>query len=133
MDSKRLLIRLVSLIVFIFLLNFLALKFYWYSSIWYFDTIMHFLGGLWLGLVSIYLFPFAFRENLLKPVCQVLLVVLFVGAGWEIFEILVDRFITQNSFNILDSTSDVFFDLAGGLFAIFYFLKRITYVQENIV
>ena len=133
MNSKRFLIRLVSLIIFIFLLNFLALKFYWYSSIWYFDMIMHFLGGLWLGLISIYLFSPTFRESFLESTFKVLLAVLFIGAGWEVFEILIDVFITKNSLNILDSTSDIFFDLAGGLSAIFYFLKCTTHVKENVI
>ena len=53
--------------------------------------------------------------------------VFLIGFFWEIFEILVDKSITQDSFNILDTTSDMFFDLAGGGLSIIYFLKRIVY------
>ena len=129
MDSKKLLTRITLLIFFIFLLNYLATEFHWYSSIWYFDIPMHFLGGFWLGLVAIYLF--SLKDFSFKSILKIFFIVLLVGAGWEVFEILIDKFITQNSFNFLDTASDIFFDFAGGLFAIFYFFKSIMPVKEN--
>src|SRR3989344_6115892 len=54
MDRKKFFKRIVYLIFFIFIVHFFANKFYWYSSIWYFDIIMHFLGGLWVGLFFIW-------------------------------------------------------------------------------
>ncbi len=105
------------------------MKFYWYSSIWYLDMPMHFLGGVWIGLFSVYLFPP--KEDSLKSILKILFIVLFIGISWEIFEILVDKFITQNSFNPLDTASDLFFDFAGGLFAIFYYFKRIISIKGN--
>ncbi len=133
MNPKKFLIRLALLIFFIFLLNYLATKFYWYSSVWYLDMLMHFLGGFWLGLVSIYLFPSLFKVNPLRSILKIFFIVLFIGIGWEIFEILIDKFITQNSFNLLDTASDIFFDVAGGLVAVFYFFRQIIPIQENTV
>ena len=60
-----------------------------------------------------------------------LVVVLIIGLGWEMFEISINKFITQKSFNLVDSVSDIFFDLAGGLFAIFYFLKHIMSINKT--
>lgn len=118
MERKNLLKRLALLILFIFAVNFLANKFFWYSSIWYLDMIMHFLGGLWVGLFAFYIFA---PENIFpRLILKILLFVLFVGIGWEVYEILVDKVVTQNSFNILDTSSDLFFDLSGGLYAILY-------------
>jgi hypothetical protein len=131
MDSEKLLMRLISLILLIFLLNFLAMKFYWYLSIWYFDMPMHFLGGIWLGLASIYFFPL--KDNSLKSIFKIFFIVLLVGVGWEVFEILVNKFTVQDPFNFLDTVSDICFDLAGGLFAIFYFIKKVMFVEENAV
>jgi hypothetical protein len=125
MNRKKLLIRLASLIIFIFVANYAAMKFYWYSSIWYFDMPMHFLGGFWVGLASIYVF--SLKEFNLKFIFKVLICVFLVGFFWEIFEILVDKSITQNPFNALDTFSDMFFDLAGGGVSIIYFFKRIVY------
>jgi len=93
--------------------------------------IMHVLGGIWLGLASIYLFPL--KEDSFKFIFKIFLIILLVGVGWEIFEILVDKVITQNSFNTLDTLSDIFFDLSGGCFAILYFLKRTMPIKGNTV
>lgn len=131
MDSKKLLIRLLSLIFLIFLLNYLAMRFYWYSSIWYFDMPMHFLGGLWLGLALIWFFKI--KDISLKSIFYLILGVLLIGVLWEVFEIIIDKIITGNLFNTLDTISDIFFDLAGGTFAIFYFIKRIMFIKETTV
>ncbi|PIP69199.1 hypothetical protein CO033_01090 [Candidatus Nomurabacteria bacterium CG_4_9_14_0_2_um_filter_32_10] len=129
MDSKKLLIRLILIIFLIFLLNYLAMEFYWYSSIWYLDMPMHFLGGFWLGLIVIYLF--FLKDDVFKSIFKILFFVSSIGIGWEIFEIVVNNYVTQNYFNYLDTISDIFFDLSGGLFAILYFLKNIVSVKEN--
>lgn len=92
---------------------------------------MHFLGGFWLGLASIYLF--SIKENSLKSILKILFIVLLIGIGWEVFEIYIDKFITQNSFDFLDTISDLLFDLLGGLSAILYFKKRIILLEENTV
>lgn len=124
-DRKKLLIRLASIIIFIFAINYIAMKFYWYSSIWYFDMPMHFLGGFWVGLACIYIF--SLKDFNFKFILKVLICVFLIGFFWEIFEILVDKSITQNLFNTLDTLSDMFFDLAGGSVSIIYFFKRIVY------
>lgn len=131
MDFKKLLVRLASLIFFIFLLNYLAMKFHWYSSIWYLDMPMHFLGGVWLGLIFIWFFRL--KEIDIKIILEIIFCVLFVGILWEYFEYIVNIYTTQNNFNILDTTSDILFDLSGGLFSIFYFLRYIMYIKENTI
>lgn len=129
MEQRRFLIRLILIIFFIFILNYLAMEFYWYTSMWYLDMIMHFLGGFWIGLSSIYFLSIKdlSRNNILK----VLLLVFFIGIGWEIFEIQVSNFITNNSFNVLDTLSDLFFDISGGIFSFLYFSKKIMLINEN--
>lgn len=92
---------------------------------------MHFLGGLWLGLAFFWLF--SFKELSLKLILKVILGILLIGIFWEIFEILVNKTIAQNPFNILDAVSDIYFDLAGGIFAILYFLKRIMFKQKSAI
>ena len=125
MDRKKLLTYLAFLIFFIFAVNYAAMKFYWYFSIWYFDMPMHFLGGFWLGLALIWLF--SVKELSFKIIFKIILGVFFIGILWELFEISIDKTITQNPFNILDTISDMCFDLAGGALSIIYFFKRIVY------
>ena len=122
MERKRLFHTLAWLIIFIFLANAAANKFYWYSSIWYFDIIMHFFGGFWVGIFALYLGNNPQISS--KLVWRILLTVLMIGLGWEIFEIIVDKVISRNAFNLLDSSADIFFDSAGGAAAVIYYLKN---------
>jgi uncharacterized BrkB/YihY/UPF0761 family membrane protein len=129
MDKKKLLIRLTSLILFIFAINVLANKFYWYYSIWYFDMPMHFLGGFWLSLALVWLFPLSNVNS--KYISKIILGALLIGIFWELFEILFNNYIAQNPFNTLDTLSDIFFDLAGATAGVLYFLKRIMPKEES--
>ncbi len=131
MQKKKLFIRLATLVFFIFLFNYIANSFYWYSSIWYFDMIMHFLGGFWLGLSFLWLFPV--KDISFLPIFKILLGVLVIGLGWEVYEIIINESIAQNPFNTLDSISDIFFDLAGGFLSIVYFFKRIMFRSNDVV
>jgi len=110
---------------FIFLANFFALKFYWYSLIWYLDIIMHFLGGFWIGLFFLYIFSkgkqLSFNLNLFF---KLLLVGLLVGLLWELYEFYLN-IVAGTLFNLNDTLSDLFFDLLGTAVSLFYFLKII--------
>ena len=139
MDRKRLVKHLVFLMFFIFIVNLSAQQFHWYFSVWYFDMFMHFLGGFWVGLASLYFF-FSASESfglsleskaLTGIILKILLCVLFIGIGWEIFETSIDKVIVQNSFNVLDTFSDILFDLTGGATTVFYFLKRIMLQSKS--
>jgi hypothetical protein len=125
-DRKKLFKTLAYLIVLIFLVNFVAVRLYWYNSIWYFDMLMHFLGGFWLGLAVIWLLAYKnlSLELSWKLVFKIILSVFFIGLFWEFYEIVVNNIFAQMPFNILDTLSDIFFDLAGGAFSVFYFFKK---------
>lgn len=122
-NKKKLTIRILSIIFFIFILNAIASKLHWYYSIWYFDMAMHFLGGFWVGLAIIYFFKIKIISfaNILK----IFFYFLIIGSLWEVFEIIVDEIVSQNPFNTLDTFSDICFGLSGAFVSFFYFLKRI--------
>lgn len=128
MIHKKILLSIILLMFFIFFADKLANKFYWYNSIWYFDIIMHFLGGMWIGLFFIYVFS---RRSLDNLIFKVVLSVLLIGIFWEIFEFFVNNVIGQTPFNIVDTLFDIIFDLFGGLLSVLYFLKRIMKASEN--
>ncbi len=127
MNKEKLLKLMTFMIFFIFGLNFLAMKLYWYSSIWWFDMPMHFLGGFFIGLLGMYLFSpcqGGVPERRGGEILKLSLFILLIGISWEIFEIIVHNAITHESFNLLDTASDVFFDLSGGLSAIIYICRK---------
>src|SRR6185369_1088754 len=101
MDRKNLIKYLICLIFFILIVNFFANKFYWYFSIWYFDMFMHFLGGFWAALACLYLFPP--KDSSFNSILRIWFLVLCIGIGWEVFEILVNDVIIRNTFNPLDT------------------------------
>lgn len=129
MNSKKLAYRIVFLICFIFLVNFSAMYLHWYSLFWYFDMPMHFLGGFWIALASLYLLKpkdFSIIETL-----KVLAIVFIIGSVWEAFEIIVNNTTAQNVWDWHDTFSDIFFDLAGGVVAVMYFFQRIFINTQN--
>ncbi len=91
--------------------------------------VMHFLGGFWIGLLYFYLF--SIKEKSLGSFIKALFFVLFVGIGWEVYEILVNSVIAQNPFDYLDTSSDVFFDLLGGAASTFYVFRKIMIANIN--
>ena len=127
-NRKKLLKRIAFLIVAISVFNFLAMKFYWYFSIWWLDMLMHLLGGIWLGLGLIFLFKT--KDFSIYSIVKITLGVLVIGISWEIFEILVDKATTQNSFNALDTFSDICFAFAGGFISMLYFQKRLLLKRD---
>jgi hypothetical protein len=126
MERKRLFKILTYLIVLLFLVNYVAVRLHWYVSIWWLDMPMHFMGGIFIGLLIVwFLFPKIFKEYFppmlsLDLVLKIVVGVLLIGVSWEFFEILVNNIFARAPFNTLDTISDIFFDLAGGTFAIFY-------------
>jgi len=90
---------------------------------------MHFWGGFWLGLAYFYVFPSKIFN--LRSIVLLLLFVLCIGIGWEVFEIAVNDILTRNPFDYLDTFSDIFFDLAGGAGSVLYFFKRIMLQSKN--
>jgi hypothetical protein len=91
------------------------MKFHWYFSVWWFDMPMHFFGGVFIGLIAL-----AFQPK--KPIINCIISVLIIGVLWEIFESEVNFFTLSPQNPLLDTFSDLAFDLAGGLSASLYFL-----------
>src|SRR4051812_43487253 len=120
MDKRKLLKAIIILMIFIFSVDTIMVKFHWFFTIWWSDMPMHFLGGLWVGLFFIYVI---YTRNLfMQKFAMVVSCVLLMGIFWEAFEFLAFNHIGKDSFNILDTLSDVFFDVSGGLCAILYVL-----------
>lgn len=129
MDRKKLVKRVALLVIFIFFLNLLAMKFYWYSLLWWFDIPMHYLGGVWLGLAAVYFFPP--KEGSMRSVATIISIALFFILVWELYEFIVDENISKNTFDIMDTLSDICFGLGGAFTSVFYYFKRIATPLET--
>jgi len=124
----------VALVVFIFLLHSFALYYSLYWRIWWFDNVLHFLGGAWLAFVAAWFVFYSKKAKDIRLPFPVFLLVAvsfaaLVGVGWEIFEFCVD-FLTGkgavagfNQIGLQDTMGDLFFDLLGGLLAGLAFIK----------
>jgi thiol:disulfide interchange protein len=124
---KTKLLRKLSLFVFaVFLLNSAGSFFSWYTLLPWYDNMMHFLGGVWLALVAIWLF-YSHIEQKRAGIISVLLFV-FVGVFlWEGLEYFVQA-ITNAPGSLAtpkDSVSDMVFGLLGGFLAGLHTIKRI--------
>jgi hypothetical protein len=108
------------------LLDKVAFHYYFYWRFFWFDIMMHLIGGIAIGLVSAYVYGGWKKEKILKvsnettvaPIDKKLFFlinfcfILITGLGWEIFEIWADRIVRFNLVNVLQ---DLFFGVAGSL------------------
>ena len=139
MSKKRLLKHLVFLMFFLFVLNLMAQEFYWYFTIWYFDMIMHFLSGFWVALFFVWFFSMedmGFLQLSLEKIDfklfrKIILFVLSIGVLWELFEFYVYQYIGQIPFHLLNTVSDICFDLLGGICAMLYLLVPLKNQQKG--
>ncbi len=138
--KKSLFFNAGLLVCAIFLIGVPAQLFYWYWIIWWFDMPMHFFGGVFIGLMSSWIFLyssyktyFAFIKTQSQFFIFGLVCVLVVGIGWEVFEYMLHLNVFQSgALNILDSTSDLFLDTAGGLTALLFIDKMyLSYVIDS--
>lgn len=102
-------------------MNYCANQNFWYWKIWWFDLVMHFMGGLWIGLMSLWLFYFSgffvYRKFDWNIAMIISLVSVFtVGVGWEVFEFLIEVDFSNNY--ISDTTGDLIMDVIGSLVAV---------------
>lgn len=108
----------------VFVANTMALFFHWYRLIWWFDMPMHFMGGFFLVWLVLYVYNKFFSINsdfiLSRSLIKKILVWAFIiGLGWEWFEWGADLYTGAGVMHMLDSYSDLFFDMAGAYTAIF--------------
>lgn len=105
-------------------LHFTANMYYLYWAWWWFDILMHFLGGLFIGLSALWWLRFEVPISIRRFFPKFLTtftVVLIVGIVWEVFEYVVGAYGASNY--VLDTTLDLVMDIAGMLAAYLVFLR----------
>jgi hypothetical protein len=119
-------------------LNSLAFDYYWYWRYWWFDIVMHFLGGMMLGGIGLYFFSRRDQHfdlsGLLSLASRAAMVGLGIGLLWEFFEFGLDHVvvsgITLKTMQALqqgidDTLGDLSLDVVGAVATagIYYLLR----------
>jgi hypothetical protein len=125
MLKKRLLIANFILIIVITIVHLIATYFYLYWTFPWFDIMMHFLGGLWVGSTAVWYIYFSgyfYKNNsLTTSKTRIFLVsiisALIVGVLWEVFEFYVGA---VDPDYIADTILDLIMDTLGGIVAATY-------------
>ena len=138
MSRARLLRILALLVCVIALMQSAAIVFSLYWTLWWYDILLHFLGGIFIGLLVLWVrflsgyFP---ASSFLWSPGRLFLFTLFwtfiIGVGWEVFE-----WLAGNTWSIegywLDTTLDVVLDLIGGIAGFLYFIhKHISHDERS--
>ncbi len=92
-------------------------RFEWYLDFWWFDIVMHILGGAVVGGLCVALYvrmisQVSVRGALLVSVTAAVV----IGVGWEIFEWYFDLIYTVHY--VTDTVTDLVMDMVGGLFIV---------------
>ncbi len=127
---------LIAFLVFVLVFHAIATINFWYWQYFWLDIPMHFLGGFWAAMFSIWLsskyFPNLWRggEKLFFLI-SVLSFVALIGVLWEFYEFINDIFFSSKGYSEImqlgaaDTIKDLFFDLFGGsVFLLIYRLRR---------
>ena len=104
-------------------LQLLATHYFLYWEFWWYDIMMHFLGGLFIGTGFLWFLYFEF-SHLVKRIplfAVTFLAVLGVGIAWEIFEYVTNSYNASNY--TLDTSLDIAMDIAGMMVAYLLFKR----------
>jgi len=128
--KDKILIKALSLVFFVFLINLIAIIFHFYFIFWWFDLIMHFLGGFFVVLLALWFYflsgyvKLKFNASVLAIISVSLLVVFIIGLLWEVLELVIRTSNLSTPQEVLDIFSDLLLDLMGGFFSGLYFWNQ---------
>lgn len=98
------------------ILNTSATFLHWYEVVWWFDMPMHFLGGLTVFYFSAIIWKGALKwVTVGRFLFESIITALLIGVLWEGLEYYLFVNYGSPQFILMDSFSDVFFDLSGSI------------------
>ncbi len=134
MYANPLFISWTILLTMIAILHVTALEFFLYWLYPWFDIMMHFLGGLFVGLSALWFFFQSGYVMINQSIWNIIIVsvssIILIGVGWEIFEVMAGVPIIGNY--ILDTATDLVMDVIGVTVATFVFTKIYAKMNQDI-
>ena len=125
---KKLAVSFVVLAIF----NEIAVFIHWYSIIWWFDMPMHFLGGMAVFYLSAVLWlPARKFVSDRRFLFEGIITALLIGVLWEALELYLFLTYGDPNFILLDSISDLFFDLAGAFLGAYFLAQILNQKSES--
>ncbi len=115
------------------IINWVANTLYWYTSIWWFDMLMHTVGGMFVAFIGGAMLLRHLRGRTPHELFIILVLFVFVvGLFWEYYEYIVQFYIkTVHLADVPDSISDLVCDMVGGVIAsIFVIVMQKRYNTE---
>ena len=120
-----------SLLVLVFLicLHVVGSYYSWYWVYSWFDSVVHIMSGLWVGLLILWLASILDQINSLKEYKAKSFLIAFIsavmfGVVWELIENVYQITSTLASNYNIDTAFDILNDALGGVLAYLYFVKR---------
>ena len=106
------LLALLSLLV----LHIYGMSRHLYLNIWYYDVIMHLLGGVGIALATLYV---------LKNPKYIIIATFVMGIVWELFEVYFNLtgYVVGTMPYTIDTTKDLIMDTLGAFF-VWYVVRR---------
>lgn len=93
---------------------------------WFYDIILHFLGGVCVSL-ALFCICKLFKINfILNNIWQIILFTFIIGFGWELFELIYDiagHDFGTRAYNI-DTVKDLIMDTLGGSLALYFYKNK---------
>lgn len=119
--------------IIIAVLHYIATIYSFYWSIEWFDILMHFIGGLLMGLIAFWIFFTSEKvnypkDNLLVIFFTVIGFALVIGLSWELWE-LFEGFSDVN-IHKKDTILDVVMDTIGAICAFYYGLLKTNFFKD---
>ena len=137
MPRNRLLRDIAVLVCIIAALQFTAISFHLYWTFWWYDIILHFLGGIFVGLLILWFRFFSGYFGVHQHTSEVstfffiVIATLIVGVGWEAFERALGQTWSVEGYYV-DTILDVIFDLIGSVVAFYFFRSRYMTHEKNV-
>ena len=134
MFSKPLFKQSFFVLILVAILHYVATVFFFYWTVYEFDSLMHFLGGVWVSLTTLWLYFFSdifspSRRRGVNFLIVSLLSIVVIGLFWEVFELLFGITTTSSPEYVYDTTLDLIMDTLGAICACMY--AYIVEIEQN--
>ncbi len=108
----------------LYLLGF-ALYLYW--VFWWYDIVLHILGGAWVLLAVMWVFATFGKAHTWASLIGI---VILIGVAWELFEALIGA--PRETKYVLDTSLDLLMDVFGAALGILFVRRRVAMLNNNV-